>query len=159
MVHDHIKYRSAYFNLSPGIRLALEYLGHIDLGALGEGRHDVDGDRVFALVSEYDTRCSRETFWEAHQRHVDVQYVHAGVERMGYGDIGDFSCDPYDAERDLIVARGESGRFVEMGAGSFAIFFPHDVHMPGLTGQAVSRVRKMVVKVRLDDPTSAEGAP
>ena len=68
MVHDHITYRSAYFNLSPGIRLALEYLARTDLGALGEGRHDVDGDRVFALVSDYDTRCSSETFWEAHQR-------------------------------------------------------------------------------------------
>ena len=58
MVHDHIKYRSAYFNLSPGIRLALEYLGHANLGALSEGRHEVDGDRVFALVSDYETRSS-----------------------------------------------------------------------------------------------------
>jgi YhcH/YjgK/YiaL family protein len=150
MVHDHIKYRSAYFNLSPGIRLALEYLGHTDLGALREGRHDVDGDRVFALASDYDTRCSTDTFWEAHQRHVDVQYVHAGVERIGYGDLADFTCEPYDQDRDLVVALGESDRSVSMGPGNFAILFPHDVHMPGLTGQSVARVRKVVVKVRLD---------
>ena len=151
MVHDHIKYRSAYFNLSPSIRLALEYLGHTDLEALAEGRHDVDGDRVFALVSDYDTRRPSETFWEAHRRHVDVQYVHAGVERIGYGDIADFTCEPYDKDRDLVVAVGESSRSVGMGPGHFAILFPHDVHMPGLSGQAVSRVRKVVVKVRIGD--------
>ena len=151
MVHDHITYRSAYFNLSPGIRLALEYLGRTDLGTLGEGRHDVDGDRVFALVSDYDTRCSSETFWEAHQRHVDVQYVRAGIERIGYGNVADFRCDPYDEGRDLVVAHGESDHFALMGPGNFAVLFPHDVHMPGLTGQAVSRVRKVVVKVRIGD--------
>ncbi|MEQ1911560.1 MAG: YhcH/YjgK/YiaL family protein, partial [Vicinamibacterales bacterium] len=106
---------------------------------------------VFALVSDYDTRHASETFWEAHQRHVDVQYVHAGVERIGYGDIADFTCEPYDQNRDLVVARGESDRFISMGTGHFAILFPHDVHMPGLTGQTLSRVRKIVVKVRLGD--------
>ncbi len=57
--------------------------------------------------------------------------------------------DPYDEERDLVVARGDSERFVEVGAGEFVILFPHDVHMPGLTAQAVRAVRKVVVKVRL----------
>lgn len=150
MVHDHIKYASAYFNLSPGIRLALEYLARTDLGVLAEGRHDVDGDRVYALVSDYRTRQPAETFWEAHRRHVDVQYVHAGAERIGYGDLADFRCEPYVEDRDLIVAHGESARHVEMRAGRFAILFPHDVHMPGLTSEAPDHVRKVVVKVRLD---------
>ena len=108
---NHIKYRSAYFNLSPGIRLALEYLEREDLGALGEGRHDVDGDHVFALVSDYDTRLPSETFWEAHRRHVDVQYVHAGIERIGYGDIAHFDCEAglkavFDALKRKDRARG-----------------------------------------------------
>jgi hypothetical protein len=56
MVHDHIKYASEYFNLSQGIRTALEYLATADLAALEPGRHDVQGDEVFALVSDYQTR-------------------------------------------------------------------------------------------------------
>jgi YhcH/YjgK/YiaL family protein len=149
MVCDHIKYASEYFNLSHGIRHALEYLQSTDLGALAAGRHDLHGDRVFALVSDYDTRAPEETFWEAHRRHVDVQYVHAGSERIGYGDLATFEADPYDEDRDLLVARGDSTRFVEVGAGGFVILFPHDVHMPGLTSRAVERVRKIVMKVRL----------
>jgi len=149
MVNDHIKYASEYFNLSAGIRVALEYLRRTDIGSLAAGRHDIDADRVFVLVSDYDTRQPADTFWEAHRRHVDVQFVQSGSERIAYGDIARFELDPYDAERDLIVARGESERFVEVGAGEFVILFPHDVHMPGLTGRAVQAVRKAVVKVKL----------
>ena len=149
MVCDHIKYASEYFNLSHGIRYALEYLQSTDVGALDAGRHELHGDRVFALVSDYDTRAPEETFWEAHRRHVDVQYVHAGSERIGYGDLAAFEAEPYDEVRDLLVARGNSSHFVEVGAGGFVILFPHDVHMPGLIARAVERVRKIVVKVRL----------
>jgi len=151
MVYDHIKYASAYFNLSPGIRTALEYLRRTDLAALPEGRHAVDGERVFALVSDYTTKSTHETFWEAHRRHVDVQYVHTGTERIGVGDLADFRCEPYVAERDLVVAHGDSARTLEMRGGQFAILFPHDVHMPGLVNQVPGHVRKIVVKVRLGD--------
>jgi len=149
MVSDHIKYASEYFNLSAGIRVALEYLQRTDIASLAAGRHDIDADRVFVLVSDYETRRPADAFWEAHRRHVDVQFVQSGSERVAYGDIGRFELEPYDAERDLVVARGESERSVEVGAGEFVILFPHDVHMPGLTGQAVRAVRKAVVKVRL----------
>ncbi|MBS1818470.1 MAG: YhcH/YjgK/YiaL family protein [Acidobacteria bacterium] len=149
MVHDHIKYASAYFTLSPGIRTALEFLQGADLEALTPGRHDIAGDAVFALVSDYDTRRPDEAFWEAHRRHVDVQFVHRGRERIGYGDLAAFDCDPYDEARDLIVARGESRDGVDVGPGEFVILFPHDVHMPGLVVGQVEAVRKVVVKVRL----------
>jgi biofilm protein TabA len=109
----------------------------------------VDGDRVFALVSDYTTRRPEDAFWEAHRRHVDVQFVQAGRERIDYGDLAAFECEPYDAERDLVVARGASDRSVGVGPGGFVILFPHEAHMPGLTAQAVETVRKVVVKVRL----------
>jgi YhcH/YjgK/YiaL family protein len=151
MIHDRLEHAPAYFNLSPGIRRALEYLGTADLEALAPGRHDVDGDRVFALVSDYDTRTPAETFWEAHRQHVDVQYVHRGVERIGVGDLSAFNVQSYDAERDLVVASGAEGQTVEVRAGEFVILLPDDVHMPGLTAQAAARVRKVVMKVRWPD--------
>ncbi len=149
MVHDHINYASEYFNLCDGIRAALAYLATTNVGALEPGRHDVRGDEVFALVSDYQTRMPAEAFWEAHRRHVDVQFVDSGVERIAYGDLALFQSAPYDVERDLIVATGESDRFVTVGPGGFVILFPHDVHMPGLTGERQEAVRKVVVKVRV----------
>ena len=150
MVCDHITYASEYFNLGPGIRTALQFLQERDLGALAPGRHDVDGDRVFGLVSDYDTRSPAEAFWEAHRQHVDVQYVHAGVERIAVGNLAMFTTEPYDVDRDLVVANGEGSQSLEVGPGGFVILFPHDVHMPGLTAARVTAVRKVVVKVRID---------
>jgi YhcH/YjgK/YiaL family protein len=150
MVHDHISHASEYFNLSQGIRTALEYLACTDLGALPEGRHAVDGDRVFALVSDYQTRLPEEAFWEAHRLHVDVQFVVLGRERIAYANLDRFEADPYDAERDLTVARGDAAGQVPVGAGEFVILFPRDVHMPGLQVDGPVAVRKVVVKVRLD---------
>jgi biofilm protein TabA len=157
VVHDDIKYASEYFNLSPGIRLALEHLQRTDFAALDPGRYDVDGERVFALLSDYTTRAPEESFWEAHRRHVDVQYVHSGCERIGYGDLAAFVTDPYDDDRDLTVARGGSSRFVELAAGRFAILFPHEAHMPGLIAHAPETVRKIVMKVRLLPPDMPSG--
>lgn len=149
MIFDNLKYGSAYFNLGPGIRTALEYLQRTDAGALAVGRHDVDGDQVFALVSDYQTKTPEESFWEAHRRHIDVQFVHMGRECIGYADLATFKEAPYNAERDLVVATGAGGQQVEVGRGEFVILFPHDVHMPGLIAQVSSAVRKVVVKVKV----------
>lgn len=149
MVHDHISHASEYFNLSQGIRAALEYLAQADLAALTPGRHDVDGDRVFALVSDYETRLPADAFWEAHRQHVDVQYVHQGRERIGYGRLDRFHAEPYDAGRDLTVAVGEASGFAQVSVGEFVILFPNDVHMPGLQVHGPEAVRKIVVKVKI----------
>ncbi len=51
--------------------------------AVALGRHDLDGDDLFALVQEYTTRAADECVWEAHRRYIDVQFVVTGAERMG----------------------------------------------------------------------------
>ncbi len=162
MVHGHIDHAQEYFNLAPGIRVALEFLAHSDLESLPVGRHPVDGDRVFALVSDYLTKRPDETFWEAHRRHIDVQFVVRGDERIAYANIDRFVQEPYNEARDLIVATGDSDRSVAVGPGEFVILFPHDVHMPGLRtaaadGRAGDPVRKVVMKVRIE-PISAAAA-
>lgn len=163
MVHGHINHAQEYFNLAPGIRLALEFLAQTDLESLPAGRHPVDGDRVFAIVSDYLTKRPEETFWEAHRRHIDVQFVVRGRERIGYANIDRFVEEPYNDARDLVVAKGDSDLSVAVGPGEFVILFPHDVHMPGLRPAAADRgagdpVRKVVMKVRIE-PTSAAAVP
>jgi len=36
-----------------------------------------------------------------------------------------------------------------MTAGMFAVFFPDDLHMPGVKANGISKVKKIVVKVRV----------
>jgi YhcH/YjgK/YiaL family protein len=148
MIVDRLGNRSVDAHVPPRVRQALEYLRSTKLGAVSLGRHDIDGDRLFALVQEYQTRLPGDCVWEAHRRYVDVQYIISGAERMGHASIADaVSRVAYDPEKD--VALFEPGtRFVTLTAGMFAIFGPDDVHSPCVAAGEPQAVRKVVVKVQ-----------
>ena len=151
MIIDRLENAAATAPLAPRLRQGLEWLRRTDLRVLPEGRHDIEGDRLFALVQEYRTRGAAECRWEAHRTYTDIQYVVDGAERMGYANIARTSVQqPYDADRD--VAFFEPGTdFVTVHAGMFVIFAPEDVHAPGGAAGERQVVRKIVLKIALEE--------
>ena len=147
MIIDRLSTPSLALGLTPRLNQALEFLRATDLTAIPLGRHDVDGDRLFALVQEYVTRPPEQCAWESHRQYIDVQYVVAGIERMGYANITTTRVrEPYDPARD--VAFYEPGQdFITVQAGMLAIFGPGDVHAPCGAAGAPGTVRKVVIKV------------
>lgn len=79
------------------------------------------------------------------------QDVARGAERMGWVNLAEVRVsEPHDAERDVAFFSGTAS-FIRVPAGSFAIFGPEDVHMPGVAPDdenASGVVRKIVVKVK-----------
>ncbi len=153
MILDRLEHAAMYRTLAVDIARALDYLRATDLRSLPDGRQVLDGDRLYAIVQRYRPRPASEAQWEAHRQYIDVQYVVEGVERMGYTYLrSDLPVrQPYDAEKD-IVFYDAAGDLLEVPAGSFAIFTPHDLHAPGLTtdpGESVQPVLKVVVKCRV----------
>ena len=51
------------------------------------GKIPIQGDQVFALVQDNTTKPRAQGTWEAHRKYIDVQFVAAGVEEMGYANI------------------------------------------------------------------------
>ncbi len=148
MIVDQLKNAPLYRGLSPNIAKALDYLAAHDFSAIAPGRYDIDGDAVFALVQRYDTKPRDQGVWEAHRRYIDVQYLAAGTETLGYAPIDALAeAQPYRDEKDVLLLAGE-GDFVTGGPGTFCIFFPHDAHMPCLAHGEPAAVLKVVVKVR-----------
>jgi YhcH/YjgK/YiaL family protein len=150
MIVDRLGNPATVASLPPRLRQALEYLRVTDTASAPVGRHDIDGDRLFALVQEYTTREPAQCAWEAHRRYIDVQYVVSGVERMGYVNIEEArEREAYDSARD--VAFFEPGEdFVTIRAGMLAIFGPEDVHSPCGAAGAPRTVRKVVIKSAVD---------
>ena len=146
MIIDRLANPSPLYQLPSRLARALEYLRATDMRAVALGRHDLDGDHLFALVQEYTTRPAGECVWEAHRRYIDVQFVVTGIERMGVAPLAQMrEREAYDAARD--VAFFEPGtEFVTIRAGMFAIFGPEDVHSPGHRAEEPALVRKVVVK-------------
>jgi len=147
VIVDKLSNARSYSALGGGIVAALDYLRKTDFSALAPGRYELDGDKLYALVQQYDSKPREQGRLEAHRRYIDVQYVAEGAERMGYGNVDDLKVvTEYDGTKDALFLQGESD-FVVMHAGSFAVFWPQDAHMPGIALQAPQRVKKVVLKV------------
>lgn len=108
------------------------------------------GDGVFAIEQAYHTKPRAEGFFESHRRHIDVQVLVAGGEVIEVIDAARSPVQvPYDPERDFTHHADVAGASsLRLETGDVAVFFPADVHMPGLrSGAAPVLVRKTVVKV------------
>lgn len=149
MIIDHIKSAPLYAGLSDRLAAALRFLQDVDPTTLVPGRHDIDGDNVYAIVAEYDTKPAEQGLWEAHRQYIDVQYVVRGAECIGHANVDNLSVvERYDKTKDVMKLTG-NGDMLTVSAGTFVVFYPRDAHMPGIqTGDHPAPVKKIVVKVR-----------
>lgn len=133
-----------------------EFLEKADLSTLPLGRTEIEGDEIFALVSEYETRTPDTSRFEAHRTHIDVQLVVSGQETIGHAAVDTLeTTTPYDGEKDIeFFATPASSTQVPLMAGQFAVFAPRDGHMPGVRLDGPHAVRKIVVKVRVPRATA-----
>jgi biofilm protein TabA len=146
MILDLLTNAHLYTSLGARIARGLQFLAETDLKALPAGRHEIDGDSLFALVSDYSPKPHSAGRWEAHKRYLDLQYVASGVERFGVAPIGRLESGDYIPEKDITWLTG-SGDHITLGAGQFVIVWPGDAHMPGLDAGVPGTVRKIVVKI------------
>jgi len=150
VILDRLKHADCYRRLGERFAAGFDYCRR-DFSKIPDGRYDIIGDDVFAMVQSYDTKPREQGKWEAHRQYADIQFMIAGRERMGIASIGAMKTQtPYDAEKDLEFFTGAGdGQFVIVEEGSFAIFLPHDVHMPTIAIDGPRTVKKVVVKVKL----------
>ena len=147
MIADKLANSHLYLNLSSGLERGIEYLSTQDLQGLEVGRYPIEGDRVFALVQEYDSKPLEEGKYETHRKYIDIQYIVSGREFIGYTNVVNLkSLDSYDGEKDIQFFAGE-GDLVRLEAGMFAVFFPEDAHMPCISVDGPEAVKKVVIKV------------
>lgn len=147
MVVDNLIYAKQYYGLGVRIEKALKYLESTDLLQLEIGKHEIEGNNIFAIVSEYKTKNIEQVKWEAHKEYLDIQYVIKGKERIGYSSINEMEVMvEYNEEKDILFVEGQ-GDFVTVNEGTFIIFAPNDVHMPGVCFEKPLHVKKVVIKV------------
>ncbi|HYR09754.1 MAG TPA: YhcH/YjgK/YiaL family protein, partial [Longimicrobium sp.] len=140
-----------YEVLGPRIAAGLRWLRSMD-PAIADGRHPIEGDDVFALVQTYETVPGTEKRLETHVRHVDLQYVADGHERILHAPAAALTVEtPYDEAADIaFYADPPFASSLLMRPGDLAVFHPDDAHKPGCMAGARHTVRKVVVKVRID---------
>ncbi len=149
MIIDKLSNSHLYSGLGERINKAFTYLKQTDFSEMELGRYEIDGDNIFALVNEYTTKDESEGKLEAHKKYIDVQFVAKGSELMGYAPLGNQKIiDEYNEKNDITFFTGEKS-FTRVDENMFAIFFPTDVHLPGIKVNDKSYVNKVVIKVKV----------
>ena len=147
MILDHIDNARIYSALGERLAEAIRCVRETDFSGIAPGRYEVDGDNLFFMVNEYATKNQQECELEGHRQYIDLQYMVAGSELIGYAarqkQPASVNSEP---EEDCWFYQGESSLFL-LEEGMFAIFFPADLHMPCVRAQH-ERVKKVVVKIR-----------
>ncbi len=147
MIIDKIDTIENYKSLSPRIEIAINYILKADFKSMELGKYEIDGDNVFAIISEYDTKTLEAAKPEAHKKYLDIQIVASGAEKMGYLPLeGQTTSIAYNPEKD-VEFYDEACNMVEVKEGMFAMFMPQDIHQPGVMISESKKVRKVVVKV------------
>jgi len=148
MILDSLSQAERYLKLHPLFPRAFEFLRNTDLKALTPGKHDVQGEQIFAIVETSAGRTRAEAQLECHRRYIDIQLVLAGIDEMGWKPLAECN-DPatdYDAARDIRFFHDAPSSWIATPPGSFCLFFPDDAHAP-----LVSRgpIHKVVLKIAL----------
>lgn len=155
MIFGHIQALETERAYAAPIRKAIRYCRETDVSGLGESRFLLDGEDMIALICDRVTEAKEKKLPEVHRRYAELQYMAEGSELMGfYPDRGDNELrQDCLEEKDTLYYKENSQaeeKMLLMTPGTYAVFFPEDVHRPFCQVNTPARVKKIVVKIALD---------
>lgn len=114
-----------------------------------DGKHAIDGDKIFANVQSYDTK--DDAPFEGHRKYIDIQYMINGEEKVSVTDYSNCSTtEEYDEEKDIEFLKSNiNAHYQVLEQGDFLVFFSQDAHQPALDNNQKRFVKKVIVKVAI----------
>mgnify|MGYP000157007498 CR=1 FL=1 len=148
MIVDSFDYIACYKGLHPNLDKAIDWLNSHTLDALENGKTIIDGENVFVNVMDADLRDADGAAFEYHRRYADLQIDITGGEGWGYTnepgeEVGEYAVDCGFQDSASVVSGA-------LGEGRFVLFFPTELHKPGLVQDGCANVRKAVVKIKME---------
>ncbi|MBI4794166.1 MAG: YhcH/YjgK/YiaL family protein [Deltaproteobacteria bacterium] len=146
MILDILEKARRYQDLHKGFAKAIDFLSRPDLQELPAAKYEIDGDRVYAMVSREPGRRKEDALLETHEKYIDIQLVLAGTDEMGWKprSLCKQPAGAYDHATDMQFFADEPDAWIATQSGAFVIFFPEDAHMPLISS---GQLHKVVVKV------------
>jgi YhcH/YjgK/YiaL family protein len=148
MILDTIKNISLYSNINPYFDTALNYLKDTVFSNMEPGRSSVLDNKIISILNIYETKNLEDCRLEAHRRNIDVHFVVEGIESIAYALYkNQEQVTEYDLENDFALYCSEKN-YLTLSPGMFAVFFPSDLHMPGIMINEPAPVKKVVLKIK-----------
>ncbi len=147
MILDVIENLHKYSALNKGFTDAIEFLLRPDLRNLTLGKYEIDGERVYAMVSKDAGRRKEDASLETHEKYIDIQLVLDGTDNIGWKpkSLCKKPTSTYNEGEDIQYFADEPDSWIATKSGSFVIFFPEDAHMPLISSGPP--LHKVIVKI------------
>lgn len=147
MIVDSIK-NAALYKGNSLLTEAFKFLNETDLLKLQPGRNEIDGDKLYCVTPKYETKPLSEGKFEVHRKYIDVQYIISGSEMICVRELAGLKGSGYIIEKDIEkFETAEPYSRLILHEGMFAVFYPHEAHMPCIQIDGPQQVMKVVVKV------------
>ena len=116
-----------------------------------DGKVSIDGEKVFALFMQYDSKLPADALFETHRNYIDIQVLVEGEELVEVRtDEGLEIAVPYVEDIEFQKVPATRSHVCVLKPGTALVFFPEDAHRPSLAYDGVRRpCRKMVLKVHI----------
>lgn len=154
MIKDKLENAHIYYPLSEALKSGFEWLKSHDLANIECKKYMIDGERVWANIQEYETKDDAK--YETHNKYIDIQYMIKGKEFVGVTDKSNCTtCEPYNSETDLeFLNINSEDDYQTLNKGEFLVLFPTDAHKPSINPNEKLKVKKVVVKVKVENETN-----
>lgn len=130
--------------------LVFKFMKEKDLKTLPLGKQILSND-VFINVQEYTSKDPGDERFEGHRANIDLQYVVSGKEIIGIANRDEAKeVVPYDATKDYAGFEVSPITYHTASPERFFIFFPGNIHYPGIQYGEKAPIRKVVFKIKVD---------
>ena len=151
MICDTLEHLGRYRGLHKNLDTALDFLARQDLAALPMGKTVVDGADVFVMRMESPLHPAEGAYPEYHRLYADLQLDLTGAEAWAYASAPGAEVGEYRDEMDIGFQNSPAALHGILGEGRFMLFFPGELHQPGLCSPGSTQVDKIVVKIKMEE--------
>lgn len=152
MIFDNMKNLELYCGANEKFKKAFDFIKTAVAENKPVGKYEIDGDELYASVQSYDSKLAKDAKFEGHKCYIDIQYIVKGQEQMQVADVSKMQANTeYNEVKDCtFYENSDAASTLIVGEGDYAVFFPHDIHRPGMSvNENPAPVEKIVVKVKI----------
>ncbi|MCS7462030.1 YhcH/YjgK/YiaL family protein [Paenibacillus doosanensis] len=132
------------------ITKGLQYIRSTDFSELPLGKHEIDGELMFALLQEPLTQGWERQRPESHRTYTDIQLLLSGEELIRVVPLSEeavISEESFDTRDIAFYSKVGAESDLVLKPGLFAVFYPGDIHRPCCSVGQDQKIRKVVIKV------------
>ena len=139
----------AYLGIHPNLDEALRRITPEFLSSLGSDRVDIIPGEVWCTKFTYQTISDEESFFEAHEKFLDIHLMLSGSERVEIASPKGLTQFDSQPENDFYAYRGQGTHKLVLAPGDFLVVWPDDAHKIKMMLESPETVTKAVFKVKI----------